>query len=102
TRVDLHSVGDSDLQRQGLEGAVLSHDGRALSDLRRDARRSEMGELRRRERCRARPALRELHGPLRLRSQWRARHELSARRQLEEYQIQLWREAEAVRMEQGT
>ena len=36
-----------------------------------------MGKIRRRGRRGARPALRELHGPLRLRPQRRARHELS-------------------------
>ncbi len=52
-----------------------------------------LGKIRRGGRRGARPALRELHGPLRLRPQRRARHQLSARRQLEEHQIQLRRQA---------
>ena len=39
-------------------------------------REGGVGQIRRGGRRRARPALRELHGPLRLRSQRRARHEL--------------------------
>ncbi len=44
-------------------------------------------------RC-ARPALRKLHGPLRLRSERRAGHELPMRRQLEELQIQFLAQAQ--------
>ena len=53
-------------------------------------------QIRRRRRRGARSALRKLHGPLRLRSERRARHELPARRQLEEFQIQLRRQTEAL------
>ena len=61
-----------------------------------------LGKIRRGGRRRARPALRTLHGPLRLRPQRRARHQLSARRQLEEFQIQLRRQAQAVSSLAGT
>ena len=96
TRADLHRVGDPDLQRQGLESAVLPDDRRPLRRLSGNAVEGAVGKIRRRERRGARPALRKLHGPLRLRSQRRARHELPVRRQLEEFQIQLRREAQAV------
>ena len=63
---------------------------------------SGLGKIRRGGRRGARPALRKLHGALRLRSQRRAQHELSVRRQLEKHQIQLRREAQAVSGVAGT
>jgi len=66
TRIDLHRVGDSDLQRQGLESAVLLDDRRPLRRLSGNALESAMGKIRRRQRRRARSRLRTLHGALRL------------------------------------
>jgi MoaA/NifB/PqqE/SkfB family radical SAM enzyme len=50
-------AGKRELQRQGLEGAVLPDDRRPLPDLRRNAGHGEVGKLRRRGRQGARPAL---------------------------------------------
>ena len=44
TRADLHRVGDSDLQHQGLEGAVLPDDRRPLRRLSGNARRKCNGK----------------------------------------------------------
>ena len=96
TRADLHRLGHSHPQHQGLESALLPDDRRPLRALPGNARPGGLEQIRRGERRRARPALRELHGPLRLRSQRRARHQLPARRQLEEHPIQLRGPAQAL------
>ena len=49
-RTDLHRVGDSHLQHQGLEGALLPDDRRALRQLSGIARKSGMGKIWRRGR----------------------------------------------------
>ena len=79
-----------------LESALLPDDRRPLRALPGNARQGGLEQIRRGERRRARPPLRELHGPLRLRSQRRARHELPARRYLEEYPLQLCGPSQAV------
>ena len=60
--------GNPDLQRQGLERPVLPDHRRALQDVRRPDDEDAVGELRPRQR----PALRALHGALRLRAVGRA------------------------------
>ena len=65
----LHRVGDSHPQHQRLESALLPDDRRPLRALPGDAGQGGLEQIRRGERCGARPALRELHGPLRIRSE---------------------------------
>ena len=64
--LDLHRLGDPDLQHQGLEGALLFDDRRPLRRLSGNAVEGGLGELRGGGRQGARPALRALHGALRL------------------------------------
>ena len=59
-------------------------------------REGRMGQVRRGRRQGPRPALRELHGPLRLRPERGPRDQLPARGQLEEFQLQLRGEAQTV------
>ena len=96
TGADLHRLGHPHAQHQRLEGALLPHDRRPLRALPGNAGPGGLEQIRRGERRGARPALRELHGPLRVRSQRRARHQLPARRQLEEHPLQLCAPSQAV------
>ena len=66
TRTDLHRLGHYHAQYQRLESALLPDDRRALLTLPGNARKSSLGQIRRRQWGRPGPALRELHGPLRL------------------------------------
>ena len=52
-RPAVHGLGHAHLQRQGLEGPVLSDHGRALRDVRRSDDQDAMGQLRRRATIRA-------------------------------------------------
>ncbi len=72
-RIDLHGLGHSHAQCPRLEGALLFDDRRPLCRLPRDAGESGLEQVRRGGRGGARSALRELHGPLRLRSERGAR-----------------------------
>jgi MinD superfamily P-loop ATPase len=101
-RTDLHAVGHSHPQYPGLESAVLPHDRRPLSELPRDAGKGGLEQIRRGGWRGARPAVRALHGSLRLRSQRRLGHQLPARRQLEKFQIQFRSPAQTVSVLAGT
>ena len=73
-RPALHGVGQPHLQRQGLERPVLPDYRRPLQDLRGTHDADAVGELRGRER----PALRALHGALRVRAVGGAGNQLQA------------------------
>jgi hypothetical protein len=79
TGADLHCLGDPHAQHQRLESALLPHDRRSLRALPGNVGPGGLDQVRRGGRRCPRLALRELHGPLRLRSQRRTRHQLSAR-----------------------
>ena len=96
-RFDLFGLGDSDAKHSRLERALLSHDRRALRELRGASGKDRMGPIRRRERRRARQSLRELHGALRLRADCNVGAASTTRRHVENDQVQFRLETETDR-----
>ena len=82
-RTSLHGVGQSDLQRERLEGPVLPDHGRAPRHVRGSDDQDAVGKLRRGQRS----ALRAVHGALRVRAVVRLRDQLQIQRSVQNAEL---------------
>src|SRR5262245_17154911 len=90
SRSELLRVGDSHTQYYGLESALLFHDRWSLRDLQGTPGKRGLEQLRCGRWRRQGPAMRELHGTVRLRALCNDRSGRQTRRYLEKHLVQLW------------
>ena len=95
TGPDLFGLGNSHAKHPWLEGSLLFDDRRPFLKLRGAAGTDRLESVRSRQWGRARQSVRKLHGALRLRAHCNAGLASSARRHLENNQVQFRCEAEA-------